>query len=615
MSRRQRVSNVAALLQQQDAPVAARPASQDSDVADDGVTSVGIPLDSRTRADMEGRFGQSLEKVRIHADGLAAASAQALRASAYTLGQHIVFASGRYDPQTVPGRRLLAHELAHTVQQRDATTVPGPVPLSRSRDAAEQQAHHAAADAMKRRPVRLRAQPAMVMREDKGTMRDFVREVRSGIQYQDRFIKLNGREMGNLLAVLEVEPGGVQPLIDNFDLATGVDRPRLGVALHAVSLKGKIGHEVFAAAWGVVLGGLPADQKQLVLQYLGAPPITTPQATPPTPSTTSPPVSVGNFKTRSYSMSTTDVTLVRGREKTVAKGKGKNKDKDIVTAGRNEIKESPQHFTAEIVKLAALPDTWFDSFTRISFLGFTVSDIHTSLATHLRTVEQKFVEQYGGDKKDPKIAGVALGLKQDVGGGRHAPTGTAISMHLFGLAIDVNYATNPWVMDDPDSKSGKNENVILKRASLLVDGKETGFTPNTMDYDAVAALNQSIKTYFSYLDNKIALEAKLKTATGFWAGKSADDATKQVQADFDQLAVYWERTGATAKDAIKSGGFLDLKKAFVEGMGLDWGGKYGDMMHFDMRNKGDGAKIDSARAKYKTLKVAEAEKKYAEEHP
>jgi hypothetical protein len=73
---------------------------------------------------MESRFGHSFARVRVHHDSLAAASAKAVNANAYTVGRDIVFAAGRYAPQTPHGRQLLAHELAHVVQQggEDART-------------------------------------------------------------------------------------------------------------------------------------------------------------------------------------------------------------------------------------------------------------------------------------------------------------------------------------------------------------------------------------------------------------------------------------------------------------------------------------------------------------
>jgi len=80
--------------------------------------SSGNPLDPALKQDMEQRFGHDFSRVRVHADAKAQMSAQAVNANAYTVGNDIVFASGRYLPGLVEGRRLLAHELTHVVQQR-----------------------------------------------------------------------------------------------------------------------------------------------------------------------------------------------------------------------------------------------------------------------------------------------------------------------------------------------------------------------------------------------------------------------------------------------------------------------------------------------------------------
>ena len=77
----------------------------------------GRPLDVPTRSFMEPRFGHSLSHVRIHDDSAAATTAATLQARAYTVGHHIVFASGELQPSTSSGRQLLAHELTHVLQQ------------------------------------------------------------------------------------------------------------------------------------------------------------------------------------------------------------------------------------------------------------------------------------------------------------------------------------------------------------------------------------------------------------------------------------------------------------------------------------------------------------------
>lgn len=78
----------------------------------------GRPLDADTRGFMESRFGNDFSAVRVHDDSAANASAHDVDAHAYTVGQDIVFGAGQYQPQTDSGRYLLAHELAHTVQQQ-----------------------------------------------------------------------------------------------------------------------------------------------------------------------------------------------------------------------------------------------------------------------------------------------------------------------------------------------------------------------------------------------------------------------------------------------------------------------------------------------------------------
>ncbi|KXU84618.1 hypothetical protein CR51_41455 [Caballeronia megalochromosomata] len=97
----------------------------------------GAALDSATRRFMEQRFGRDFSAVRIHTGPRSARATDALRARAFTYGEHVVFASGEYHPATESGRRLLAHELAHVAQQGAAPlhASASSVPMRR-RDAA-----------------------------------------------------------------------------------------------------------------------------------------------------------------------------------------------------------------------------------------------------------------------------------------------------------------------------------------------------------------------------------------------------------------------------------------------------------------------------------------------
>jgi predicted metallopeptidase len=109
----------------------------------------GQPLDVSTRSFMESRFGADFGGVRLHTNHLAAESARQLSAHAYTVGSDIFFGHGQYQPTTTPGRRLLAHELVHVLQQ--ASGSPGSAgPISEPGDVGEREAERVARDVLAR---------------------------------------------------------------------------------------------------------------------------------------------------------------------------------------------------------------------------------------------------------------------------------------------------------------------------------------------------------------------------------------------------------------------------------------------------------------------------------
>ena len=131
---------------------------------------VGAPgemLDASTRALMEPRFGCNFSQVRVHHDSTAAASARAINAQAYTVGQHIGFDAGAYDPAGFAGQRLIAHELAHVVQQSGRTAAgavvrrqekpppgaPAPAAQPDQGDALRGSVHDTAKDALAKQQV------------------------------------------------------------------------------------------------------------------------------------------------------------------------------------------------------------------------------------------------------------------------------------------------------------------------------------------------------------------------------------------------------------------------------------------------------------------------------
>src|SRR5271157_4400178 len=120
---------------------------------DAALSSPWSSLDSETREFMEGGFGYDFSSVRIHANPSAANSSEAIDANAYTVGQDIVFGSGKYSPGSREGRRLIAHELTHVVQQSSsAIAAPGlsegELAISEPTDQSEQIAESNAAEIM-----------------------------------------------------------------------------------------------------------------------------------------------------------------------------------------------------------------------------------------------------------------------------------------------------------------------------------------------------------------------------------------------------------------------------------------------------------------------------------
>ncbi|WP_394829992.1 DUF4157 domain-containing protein [Pendulispora rubella] len=113
--------------------------------------SPGHPLGASTREFMEPRFGHDFGTVRIHDDAEAHGSAQAVRARAYTMGHHVVFNAGQYRPETAEGRKLLAHELVHTVQQGASSNRIARKPLDEASDSPEARAETERVDALEQR--------------------------------------------------------------------------------------------------------------------------------------------------------------------------------------------------------------------------------------------------------------------------------------------------------------------------------------------------------------------------------------------------------------------------------------------------------------------------------
>lgn len=132
----------------------------------DVLRSTGLPLPAAVRAEADSHFGHDFSRVLVHSDRQADASARALDAHAYTVGNDIVFAAGRYAPHTATGRRLLAHELAHVVQQSGAAVPSTPLSVARADSSLEHEAVAASVDRGRARAVRPAAFAAPPLQRD-----------------------------------------------------------------------------------------------------------------------------------------------------------------------------------------------------------------------------------------------------------------------------------------------------------------------------------------------------------------------------------------------------------------------------------------------------------------
>jgi hypothetical protein len=100
------------------------PPRRSTSLIDQPLLSPGHPLASPLRRNLERHLGHDLTDIRIHDDAEAAALTEAVGAQAFVLGSHVFFAAGRFEVSTETGRRLLAHEAAHVVQNRRGGLAP-----------------------------------------------------------------------------------------------------------------------------------------------------------------------------------------------------------------------------------------------------------------------------------------------------------------------------------------------------------------------------------------------------------------------------------------------------------------------------------------------------------
>jgi len=162
----------------------------------------GAPLTGETRDFMESRLGADFGDVRVHTDSKASESARSVQAHAYTVGNDVVFQSGKYEPESDSGKRMLAHELTHVVQQRsgpvEGTPAAGGIKVSNPSDAFERSAESSADRVMSGGPTApAPASPASIQRQgddDDELQGLFVQREEDDDELQGSFVQ---RELGD----------------------------------------------------------------------------------------------------------------------------------------------------------------------------------------------------------------------------------------------------------------------------------------------------------------------------------------------------------------------------------------------------------------------------------
>jgi hypothetical protein len=269
----------------------------------------------------------------------------------------------------------------------------------------------------------------------------------------------------------------------------------------------------------------------------------------------------------------------------VHKGTGKHAHKRAMTG-------VPAEFMPAIVRNAHVPqpERFFERFVGgVTFLGREINaPIHEHLAEHLRRVERDFAEdeRWGGPNHDPKLAGDRLGLSdEEIAGARGVSKTSAISMHMFGLAIDIDHKRNPYLQ----AHGGLPSDVFVSIRQLM-EGKSKGLNLGDEQEDAstkyarLSSFNEMVIEYFGLAEpgKREELSDKLKHAAGPWKTRDVEAAQKAIKADLAALGTHTMRGAAQ----LREHGYLQLREELVTGLRLNWGAWYGDMMHFDMRTDG-----------------------------
>lgn len=234
-------------------------------IVHDVLGSSGRPLDDSTRLFFEPRFGHDFRNVRVHTDTRSTQSARAVGALAYTVGSDIVFEQGQYVPGNEAGKKLLAHELAHVVQQRGHLSAGrSQLQINKPDDQFEQEADRAANEVMDSRVGReqqISGAEASGNRKEEWAAVSQGGKDESGISSRTGRATVEERQATSVLRAPMLQrsakfvPGTVDPANNiAVQIATGGDAGTTWMTLNGRALKTEA--DAWAAVNKPVIGGL-----------------------------------------------------------------------------------------------------------------------------------------------------------------------------------------------------------------------------------------------------------------------------------------------------------------------------------------------------------------------
>jgi hypothetical protein len=428
------------------------------------------------------------------------------------------------------------------------------------------------------------------------------------------------------------------------------------------------GRDDMAADWRTIRRRYAKPALAAPVEPVTAAPNDAPGAAPPTATTASPPTSTATSttldpKTVKAAKAATGAKAMTAAEKTEAL------DAAIEQATKSGKQADRDDISNTLLYNGTDDATWWGGMVfdatfldvPIQASGGKVAGVHSELLARLQIAEQKLIQRFPGLSK-AQIAG-HMGIDQIAGlrPPKKATGGSAPSFHCFGLAVDINHPTNPFVGNktptldaDGDKTVTADEQAkydefmqnrsprIIERAMFLVHGEQfdveqaitvpkdkrtNAVTKAGHLWDVHHKASEALAEYLRLADDLDGTKLQGLVDTRRKGGDTRDLATwKQRIKDDKTLITPWDFMHHKAPEKT---GYMDLGKELIEALagdgGLLWGGGYGgakDMMHFDWRNgtidkrapKGwkSGDKTQAEEAAEKAAKAAQKAAEKAE---